>query len=559
MTPRTVDDLVFPRDQLVFVPLGGAGEIGMNMYLYGYNGKWLMVDCGITFADDSMPAVDIVLPDPAFIEERRDDLLGLIITHGHEDHLGAMTWLWPRLRCPVYATPFATALLNAKFAEFGQGGHDTPVVQTMALGERPTLGPFTVEAVSLTHSIPEPTALVLRTDAGAVLHSGDWKFDPAPLVGNTADVAALERLGAEGLMALVGDSTNVFTQGSSGSEGDVRAGLVRLFANVAGCIAVACFASNVARLESIAIAAAAHDRRVALLGRSLWRIVAVARQSGYLSGVSFYTDEDVAKLPRDQVLYVCTGSQGEPHSALTRLAMLNHPFVRLGPGDMVVFSSRIIPGNERAIHRLHNQFVRLGARVVTERDHTVHVSGHPGRAEMEEMFRLLRPRLLVPIHGEMRHLAEHATLARACGAMAIVAENGQVVSLGPDAPVLLGTVPVGRIALDGGRLVPSNSPILRSRKRMMCNGAAAVTLVVDENGRLVREPQVSVSGLLDPEQEGGEITAAVTAVKMAMDRLSQNERRQNHSLCEAARLAVRRRFRESFGKKPVTEVHLVRL
>ncbi|KAF0140530.1 MAG: metallo-beta-lactamase superfamily hydrolase, partial [Rhodospirillaceae bacterium] len=373
----------------------------------------------------------------------------------------------------------------------------------------------------------------------------------------TADVVALARLGAEGVMAMVGDSTNVFTPGTSGSENNVRASLTRLFTGVEGRIAVTCFASNVARLESIAIAAAVNNRQVALMGRSLWRIVEAARRSGYLPGLRFYTTEEAAELPRAQVLYVCTGSQGEPRSALARVATFSHPHVRLGQGDMVVFSSRIIPGNERAIHRLHNQFARLGARVVTERDHLVHVSGHPGRAEMVEMFRLVQPQMLVPVHGEMRHLVAHADLARACGAAAMVVENGQMISLGPDRPAFLGTVPVGRVVVDGCRLVPIDSQILRSRKRMMFNGSAVLTLVVDADGHLLREPQLAAPGLLDPRQEDDGAVAA--AVRAAVGRLSPGERHNDDSMREAVRLAVRRSFKESFGKKPLTEVHLVRL
>ena len=529
----------------------------MNMYLYGYNGQWLMVDCGITFGKSSIPSVDVILPDPTFISGDDRSLIGLVITHGHEDHLGAVGWLWPRLRCPVYATPFAAALLKRKLTEVGLE-YEVPVYP-MALGGQLTLGPFAIEFVTLTHSIPEPVALAIRTSAGTILHSGDWKFDPAPLVGRAVDKAALTRLGTEGVMAMIGDSTNVFTVGNSGSEADVRVSLTRLFTSVEGRIAVTCFASNVARLESIITAGTANGRHVALLGRSLWRIVEAARRLGYLSTLCFHTVQDIAGLPQNRVLYVCTGSQGEPSAALARVAALEHPYVRLGHGDMVVFSSRIIPGNERAIHHLHNQFVRLGTRVVTERDHFVHVSGHPGRTEMAEMYKMVRPRFLVPIHGEMRHLVAHADLVRSCGIASMVVENGQMITLGPDRPSFLGTVPVGRMIVDGCRILPSNSDILRNREHILFNGLVVMTLVVDEDGQLVHDPQLTVSNILDPDVEYHRGKTVITAVRMALNSLSVQERHNDDLIRTTARLAVRRSFKESLGKKPLTEVHLVRL
>ncbi|VBB68601.1 Metallo-beta-lactamase family protein, RNA-specific [invertebrate metagenome] len=552
-----INKFTIPEDQVVFVSLGGAGEIGMNMYLYGYDGQWLMVDCGVTFSHGSLPAMDVVLPDPTFISGYGKSLIGLVITHGHEDHLGAVGWLWPQLRCPVYTTPFTAALLNRKLAEVGLE-YDVPV-HPMALGGQLTLGPFAIEFVPLTHSIPEPVALAIRTSAGTIVHSGDWKFDPAPMVGRVTDIAALARLGTEGVMAMIGDSTNVFTMGSSGSEADVRASLTRLFANVESRIAVTCFASNIARLESITVAATANGRKVALLGRSLWRLVEAAQQLGYLSSLCFHTAQDMIGLPQSCVLYVCTGSQGEPRAALARVAALNHPYVRLGHGDMVVFSSRIIPGNERAIHGLHNQFVRLGARVVTECDYFVHVSGHPGQPEMAEMYQLVRPRLLVPIHGEMRHLVAHADLVRSYGMASMVVENGQMITLGPAQPSFLGTVPVGKMIVDGHRLIPSDSQIFRSRKRMVFNGFAALTLVVDSAGHLLHDPQLTASSVLNPEEEENEGNTVVAAVRAAISRLSIDERCDDDSIRAAARSAMRRSFQESLGKKPLTEVHLVRM
>ncbi|TAN66033.1 MAG: ribonuclease J, partial [Magnetospirillum sp.] len=363
---------------LYFLPLGGVGEIGMNLGLYGYAGKWLMVDLGVSFGDDSMPMIDVVMPDPAWIEARRDDLVGLVITHAHEDHLGAVPYLWPRLECPVFAGPFAGAVLANKLHEAGLSSR-VPLT-LVAPGERFSLGPFDLEMVGLTHSTPDSRALAIHTPAGTVLHTGDWKFDPDPLVGGVSDKDSLRRLGKEGVLALVGDSTNVFSKGEAGSEAEVRASLTGLFAELSGRIAVSCFATNVARVESIALAALANDRSASLVGRSLWRIEKAARAVGFLDGVPpFLKDHDAAHLPEDKVVYICTGSQGEPRAALAHIAQAEHPHVSLGPGDTCVFSSRIIPGNEKSIFRIQNLLAKRGVAVVTEKDRFIHVSGHPAR------------------------------------------------------------------------------------------------------------------------------------------------------------------------------------
>lgn len=552
------DKIPTPKNQLLFVPLGGAGEIGMNFYLYGCCGKWLAVELGITFSDESMPFIDVMMPDPSFLEERKGDLVGIVITHGHEDHLGAVAHLWPRLGCPVYATPFAAALLQGKLQEAGLLGRvPLHIVQQGATFD---VGPFGIELITMTHSIPEPNAVVIRTALGTVLHTGDWKFDPDPLIGPVSDTAALRRLGDEGVLAMVGDSTNAMVEGAAGSEGDVRKSLMGLFARFTGCIAVACFASNVARLESIALAAAANGRHVALVGRSMWRIAEVARQCGYLTDAPpFLTDGEATRLPRDKVLYICTGSQGEPRAALARIASEGYPNVELERGDVVIFSSRVIPGNERAIHRLQNQLVRLGVQVVTDRDHFIHVSGHPARDELRRMYELVRPRIAIPIHGEMRHLTEHARLAEDCGVeQALVVEDGGVVRLAPGGAVVVGSAPIGRLALDGHRIVPLDSALLRSRKKSMFNGTALLTLVVDDKGRLVGDPQLSAPGIVDPEHET-DGPALLQAVRAAISKLPAADRRDDDLLREAARLAIRRCLKESHGKKPTTDVHLVRV
>lgn len=553
------EPLAIPKDALVYVALGGAGEIGMNLYLYGIAGKWLMVDCGIGFGDDSMPAVDVVMADPSFIAERRKDLVGLVLTHGHEDHLGAVAWLWPQLRCPVFATPFTAALLESKLEETGLVGR-TPVT-VVELGGRVSLPPFDIEFVSLTHSIPEPNALAIRTAAGLVVHTGDWKFDPDPVVGRLPDFDALHRLGDEGVLALVGDSTNVLTPGTSGSEATARAALTEVLATPHRRIAVTCFASNVARLNSIAAAAQANGRHCALVGRSLWRVVEAAKRTGYIDpAAQFFTDDELGYLPPEETVYICTGSQGEARSALARIAWKSHPHVALGRGDVVVFSSRVIPGNEKAIFKLQNKLIGAGVRLITSREAQVHVSGHPAREEMERMYALLRPKVSVPIHGETRHLIAHAALGEACGAAhSVVAENGTVARLGPGTPEAIGTVPTGRLALDGYRVVALDSLALRERKRMLFNGSAVVTVVVDRGGVLVREPQVTIAGVLDGEEGADDLDEVVAAVRGAVGRLPTGSRRDDEAVREAARLAVRRTIKDIHGKKPVTEVHLVRI
>ena len=560
MSDYNSDPFAAVDEELLFLPLGGAGEIGMNLNLYGYGGKWLMVDLGVSFGDDAMPSIDVYMPDPAFIVERKDKLLGIVVTHGHEDHLGAIPHLWSKLRCPVYATPFAGAILKAKLQEVGLLGK-VPL-HIIPLSHRFDIGPFNIELITLTHSIPEPNALAIRTPAGMVLHTGDWKFDPKPMVGKSADFDALRRLGAEGTLAVVGDSTNVFVEGEPGSESDVRESLKNLVGQFSGRIAVACFATNVARLESIALAAHAHGRHVALVGRSLWRIDQAARSNGYLKGLpAFLSDHDGAYLPEDKVLYVCTGSQGEPRAALPRIASEQHPHVSLGKGDTVIFSSRIIPGNEKAIGALQNKLVKKGCEIVTEKDHFVHVSGHPGRQELIQMYQMVRPQVVLPVHGEARHLMEHARVAKECQVpYTVLAENGSMVRLAPGPAEIVATVPAGRLALDGSRLVPWDSAILKHRHRMNSTGVVVITVVVDKRGKLLGEPQLSAPGLLDAGHEPEELEAVVDAVRRAVTEAdAKGKDKDDESLKEAIRLAVRRHLRESHGKKPMTDVHLVRV
>jgi ribonuclease J len=551
--------LELDADALLFVPLGGAGEIGMNLNLYGCRGRWLMVDLGITFGDDSMPGVDVVMPDPAFIEARRDDLIGLVLTHAHEDHIGAVPYLWPRLKCPIYATPFTASVLRPKLAEAGLT--DEAKITEVPMSGRIELDPFALELITLTHSIPEPNAVAIHTPFGTVLHTGDWKLDPDPLVGGTTDEAALRRLGEAGVLAMVCDSTNVLRDGESGSEAALRDSLMELVGGAENRVAIACFSSNVARLETIAAVAAAHGRHAALIGRSLWRIHQAARENGFLGRVpDFITEHDVGYLSKDKLLLACTGSQGEPRAALSRIANGAHPNVVLGDGDMVIFSSRIIPGNERPIFRLHNQLARRGVRVVTERDHFVHVSGHPARDELTRMYQWVRPRVAVPVHGEYRHLAAHAALARECQVHeAVVAENGAVVRLAPGPAMVVGQVASGRLVLDGREIYPLKGPVLRDRGRIIHNGVAAATLIVDAAGSLLADPQVTLRAVLDGDAGADLVARVIVAVRKAVERLPATDRRDDDVVSEAARRAVRRTIRAELGKRPVTDVHLARM
>jgi ribonuclease J len=544
-------------DELVFLALGGVGEIGMNLSLYGYRGRWLMIDCGISFADDTLPGVEIVMPDPAFIAERAEELVGLVATHAHEDHIGAIPYLWRRLRCPVYTTPFTAAVLRQKLIEAGLD-REVPLHEVPMSGKF-SIGPFTLELVTLTHSIPEPNAVVVRTDLGAVLHTGDWKFDPEPLIGPAADMAALRRLGDEGVIAMICDSTNAMRPGEAGSEADVRRVLIDLVGRCKERVAIACFASNVARLTSAAAAARAHDRHAALIGRSLWRIEHAARETGYLDGVPpFLTEEEAAFLPRDKVVLICTGSQGEPRSALSRIADDDHPHIVLEEGDTAIFSSRIIPGNERAIGRLQNKLTELGIEIITEDNAPVHVSGHPAQNELTRMYQTVRPRIALPVHGETRHLHAQAKLAEQCQVpQTIVTRNGEMVRLAPGPAAVIGEVPTGRLVVDGTQLLAASGAAIKSRQRMVFNGAALVSLVMDRDGTLKAPPRVTVHGLddgeaVDLERLGGNIAAA-------LEELSPRERRDDEPVRDAARIALRRALKAAIGKRPVTEIHVVRV
>ena len=546
-----------PSD-LVFLPLGGCGEIGMNLSLYGHAGKWLMVDIGLTFADERQPGIDLVLPDPGFIAERRDDLLAIVLSHAHEDHLGALPYLWPRLGCPVYASPFAANLLSRKLDEANL--LDEVPLHVIGAGERLDLGPFAIDFLGVTHSIPEANSLAIHTAAGSVVHTGDWKLDPGPVVGPLTDAAGFAAL-AESAPALVCDSTNVLQPGRSGSEADLRAGLLDVMNGHPGRIAVTTFASNVARIETVGRVAAELDRHLILAGRALRRNSEAARQCGYLGELPEILGEDeFGHLPPDRVLLMCSGCQGEPRGTMTRVANGSHPRLYLDPGDLAVFSSKIIPGNERALARVHNDLVLGGVEVVSEKDAFVHVSGHPARDEISELYGWLKPSLAVPVHGEARHLESHVRLARSLGVPeARMIANGDMLRLAPGPAEVVGQVPVGRLLVDGESLVPEGGQALQTRRKIMFNGLINVTMVINHAGDGLVPPRLSNHGAFDTLVEPDLPAALEAAAQRALDKLSRQRRRDDAAVAEAVRVAVRRAARAATGRRPLVKVELVRL
>ena len=542
-------------DELVFLPLGGSGEIGMNFNAYGFGPpqrrKWIVVDCGVTFGRETdSPGVDLILPDIRYLAERREDVLGIVATHAHEDHIGAIAHLWPMLKCPLYATPFTARLIENKLDE---AGLSVPV-REVSLGGRLNLGPFTIDFVSITHSIPEPNLLAIRTPLGVIAHTGDWKLDPEPLLGAVTDATAIRKLGDEGVLALVCDSTNALVPGHSGSEAQVRDSLVQLVGGLKRRVAVTAFASNVARLDSVARAARAHGRKVALVGRSMHKIVEAARASGYLKDFPATFDAvEARELPAERVLYLVTGSQGEPRAALARIANGNHPDIELGKGDAVIFSSRVIPGNEIAIFELHNKLSALGVEVLTAEDHFVHVSGHPARDELAEMYRWTRPRIAIPVHGELRHMAEHARLAKSLQVPeALVPANGQLYRLAPGPAELIDEVPSGRIHMDGRVLVAEGEGLAKARRAMGFAGLIAITLILDPKGRPAADAAILTEGMPEPVRE-----AVRVVVNEALRR--HNPKGDADELQENVRRAARRAANDAWGKKPITRVTVVEL
>lgn len=553
-------------DELVFLPLGGSNEIGMNFNLYGFGPpharKWIVVDLGVTFGDQTTPGVEIILPDPEFIEEHADDILGIVLTHAHEDHIGAVSWLWPRLKAPLYATPFTAFLLREKLRE--NSACLEAEITEIPLGGSLTLGPFEIDFITLTHSIPEPNGLAIRTPLGTILHTGDWKIDPDPLLGDVTDSAAIQKLGDEGILAMVCDSTNVFVDGHAGSEADVRVALTSLIGGLKGKVAVACFASNVARMDSVIRAAEAAGRRVCLVGRSMHRMSAAAKSVGIMEDIeAFIPDTQAGYFPDDKILFLCTGSQGEARAALSRIAEGTHSQVRLGAGDACIFSSRVIPGNEVPIRNLQNKLADRGVRLYTERDQPgIHVSGHPCRDELAQMYNWARPQIAVPTHGERRHLLEHAAFAKDLQVpQTVTPRNGDMVRLAPGRAEVIDEVPSGRIYVDGGVLTPENGDALRERRHAAFNGILTVSVVLDRKGKIASGPQVRALGLPTDQDYPLEdvLDDLAGEAENAINRLKGDDRDVDDEVETAVSRAVKRAGQRIWGRRPVVETTVLRI
>jgi len=548
-----------PGNELLFLALGGSGEIGMNANLYGCQGKWVMVDLGMTFSDPGYPGVELIFPDLAFIEERAEDLLGIVLTHGHEDHIGAIPYLANDLGVPLYATPFTAGLIMRKLEEHG-------LVDDIELNVIPnegafSLGPFGFRYLPLAHSIAEGNALLIETPYGRVFHTGDWKLDEEPLVGVPSTPEALTRLGDEGVLALVCDSTNVFNPEASGSEAAVRDGLIATISPLAGRVIVTTFASNVARLQTLGEVARATGRRLCVAGRSLDRIIGNAQAHGYLEALPPLVDFDTAmRLPRSELLVVATGGQGEPRAALARMAEGTHP-IKLESGDTVVFSSKQIPGNEIAIGQIQNSFAASGIAMITDRQAEIHVSGHPGRPELAAMYRWIRPKVLLPVHGEMRHMAEQARFGLDEGiAHAVVQKNGDLVRLAPGKAAIIGHERAGRLVLDGDVILPADGATLGERRRLCANGQVSVALAIDARRRVVGTPEIRPLGIPVEEDRDDFIAEAAEDAKAAAEKTLRGTRHDNEeALREAVRLAVRRAATRWTGKKPQITVLVLRV
>lgn len=546
---------------LFFVPLGGLGEIGMNCALYGLGqgakGKWLLVDVGVSFAGEDVPGVDLVLPDIQFVERERANLVGIVITHAHEDHFGALVDLWPRLRAPVYMTRFAASLLEAR--RLSEPGAPKLPVHVIEQGSRHKIGPFDVEFVPVAHSIPEACALAIRTESGTILHTGDWKTDPTPVIGRSTDESRLAAIGDEGVLAMIGDSTNIFREGVSPSEMEVAATLRKLIAGAPHRVAVTTFASNVARLRAVAEAALAVGREVVVAGRAMDRVVDVAREMGMLDGLPGFRSIDAyGYLPRDKVVALLTGSQGEPRAALARVAADQHPDLSLAAGDRVIFSSRTIPGNEKAVGAIINNLARRDVEVVTDRTELVHVSGHPRRDEVRRMYDWVRPKIAIPAHGEAAHLTEHAAFARALGVPTVIrAFNGDVVRLTGEVGVV-DQIEAGRTYKDGNVILNAASGAIVERRKLAVAGMVSVAIAMDEKGALASDPEIELAGLPSQTADGETMESFVLdAVEEIVDSLPKGKRRDPDAVQEIVQRALKAAIGREWGKKPYCHVLVV--
>jgi ribonuclease J len=550
------------KDELLFCPLGGSGEIGMNMNLFAYGKpglhKWIMVDIGVTFADDTLPGIDLIYPDPGFIVDRKDDLLGIILTHAHEDHIGAIAHLWPQLKCKIFATPFTAVLIKEKFKE--KNIDVTNYLNIVPLNGTVKLDKFKIEYITLTHSILEPNGLKIETPAGVILHTGDWKIDPNPLIGENINSKRLKEIGKEGVLAMICDSTNVFSHGKAGSESEVRKSMLNIMNRLKKRVIITSFASNVARMETAFYCAEKTGRQISLVGRSMHRIFKAARQCGYLKNVIEPIDpREAKKISREKIVYLCTGSQGEPMGAMMRISSYNHPDVFIEKDDTVIFSSKIIPGNEKKLSKLHNQLVRDGIEVVSEDTDFVHVSGHPNREDLREMYDWIKPSCIIPVHGEHRHMIEHISFAEEMNVPnPVLIENGDIVKLSPGKPAVYDKAPSGRLYLDGSVSVEEDSQSIKDRKNISSNGYMEVTIMIAPKGNIYKLPIITYRGLPVFDNDAF-IFGLENEIENSSKTFSMNSKKQEFNLINAIKIVCRKYSKEKTGKKPFTNINLVRI
>ena len=550
--------------ELVYCSLGGAGEIGMNLNLFGYGKpgeyKWIIVDIGVTFSDDNIPGIEVILPNPEFIANQKENLLGIVLTHAHEDHVGAIAHLWPLLECPIYATPFTAAIVKEKFKELkiNIGSH----LKIVKLGGNVKLGAFDIDYVTLTHSILEPNGLAITTPEGVVLHTADWKIDEDPLIGEKTDVKKLTELGKKGVLAMVCDSTNIFNLGSSGSESLVRTGLLTVLEKMKNRIVITSFASNVARMETVFKVAEKIGRQVCLVGRSMNRIYQLARQCNYLQDIKAPIDvRDAKKIPKNKMVFLCTGSQGEQRAALARIANGTHPDLHLEKDDNVIFSSRIIPGNEKRLFKIFNDFSKNDINVLSEENSMIHVSGHPAREDLKKMYSWVKPKILIPVHGEQRHMAEHISFAKEMGVkFPVKVSNGEILRLAPGEPEVVDKVTWGRVYLDGKVLIDNDSPVLKERRNMAANGYMEITVLISKNGQIKNNPIVTLKGIPLIEEDASEIEYDLEDVVMdTCKAFNLNNSKQEKNLIDTLKGNCRKLINDKSGKKPLVNINLVRL
>ena len=551
------------KEELLFCPLGGSGEIGANMNLYAYgkenDHKWIIIDMGVTFADDSIPGVDLIMPDPGFIIDKKEDLLGIVLTHAHEDHIGAVAHIWPKLKCKIYATPFTATLLVEKFKE--KKIDIVSHLKIVALNSKIKLGHFEIDFVTLTHSILEPNGLCIKTPLGTILHTGDWKIDPNPLIGGTIDEAKLKKIGDNGVSAMICDSTNIFSPGRAGSESEVRDSLLRIMELKTKRLLVTSFASNVARMESIFYCAKKTGRNICLVGRSMQRIYKAAKKCGYLKGlINPIEPREAKKIEKNKILYLATGSQGEPMGAMTRIVNGVHPEVFLESGDCVIFSSKIIPGNEKKLYQLQNLIVKNKIEIITEENAFVHVSGHPNRDDLKDMYKWVKPKCVIPVHGEHRHMVEHVSFAKEMQVpKALLIENGDIIKILPNEhPAIIDKAPSGRVYLDGSVNVESDSQSIKDRKNLSLNGYLEITLIVSNNGK-IKKPIISFKGIPENNEHEPFIFDIEDEIFNICRTFSLDSKNQQNNLIETIKQNCRRIVREKTGKKPFTNINIARI